>query len=313
MLSYIIKRFNNTTTINIELIDNPFTNKWRDYLLRTANRLPNLSWSTRKSPMRSHEKVNPINNFKKLKQSFELLQEHYGTDYSSEINELAHLIENPKDLKQSQLNLWTRHYVTNANDFVDNYETNHLIPQTDTPDDVIFKTIHALSQRTHELEILTHCDIERRDWLQDKLYYGIRSADANNLGDSDSLWCNGNQEPIEEKFTFDNDYRYNVWIGDDIQGKDHFKCWYDEDDASNSDIGGNTFMTPNIVFDPYMIYATTMENPEFKKFVIDSNKPINRYPIGNIININDVDWEFFRRGSKIISIILDGETLWDLS
>ncbi len=313
MLSYIIQRFQNTTTVNIELIDNSFTNRWKDYLIRTTKRLPNLSWSANKSPMLSYQKINPINHFNKLKESFELLQEHYGTDYSSEIIELNHLIENPKDLKQSHLNIWARHYTTSAYDFVTNSELNHLIPQTDTPDDVIFATIHSLNQYTHELGMLTHTHIERRAWLKDKLYYGIRSADATNLNDSNSLWGNGNQEPPGEDFTFDNDYYYNVWLGDDIQGKDHFKCWYDEDDASNDDIGGNAFMTPNLIFDPYMIYATTMENPEFKKFVLDSNKPINRYPIGNIVNINDINWELFRKGSKIISITLDGETLWEAS
>ena len=310
MLSYNIQRFNHTTTVNIELIDNSFANRWKDYLIRIAKRLPNLSWSATKSPMLSYQKIDPINRFNKLKQSFELLQEHYGTDYSYEISELAHLINNPKDLKQSQLNRWTRHYVTTAYDFVCNLETNHLIPQTDTPDSVIFATIHSLSQNARELEMLTHPDIARRAWLKDKLYYGIRSADSINLDDSDSLWGNGNQEPLGEDFTFDNDYQYNVWIGDDIQGKDHFKCWYDEDDASNDDVGGNTFMTPNLILDPYRIYATTMDNLEFKKFVFDSNKPINRYPIGNITNINDINWNVFRKGSRIISIAIDGKTLW---
>ena len=69
-------------------------------------------------------------------------------------------------------------------------------------------------------------------------------------------------------------------------------------------------MTPNILFDPFKIYATTMDNPEFKQFVLDSNKPINRYPIGNITNINDINWNVFRKGSRIISITIDGKTLW---
>ena len=312
MLNYTIQRIEKTTIINIELIDNSFTNRWKDYLVRTSKRLPNLLWSPDKKSMHSNQKINPINHFYELKQSFELLQEHYGTDYSSEISELSHLIENPKDLRQSHLNLWGRHYINSSNDFVTNLETNHLIPQTDTPDNIIFSRIHALNQHTHDLAILTHSSIKRREWLKDRVYYGIRSADARNLDDSASLWGNGNQESIEEDFTFDNDYHHTVWIADDIQGKDHFKCWYDEDDASNDDIGGNTFMTPSVLLDPGMIFATTMDNPEFKKFVIDSNKPINRYPIGNVVNIDDVNWNIFWQG-KLISIDLDGETLWESS
>jgi hypothetical protein len=312
MLSYTLQRFEKTTTVNIELIDNSFTNRWKDYLVRTIKRLPNLLWSPDKKSMCSNQQINPINHFHELKQSFELLQEHYGTDYSSEISELSHLIENPKDLRQSHLNLWGRHYINSSNDFVTNLETNHLIPQTDTPDNIIFSKIHALNQHTHDLSILTHSIIERREWLKDKVYYGIRSADARNLDDSASLWGNGNQELIVEDFTFDNDYHHTVWIADDIQGKDHFKCWYDEDDASNDDIVGNTFMTPSILIDPHMIFATTMDNPEFKQFVIDSNKPINRYPIGNIVNMDDVNWSVFWKG-KLISIELDGKTLWKSS
>jgi hypothetical protein len=312
MLSYTIKQFNKTTTLNIELIDNHFSNKWKDYLIRTLDRLPNLSWSPNTHAMFNYSGINPNKHFHELKQSFELLQEHYGNDYSSEINELARLIKNPKELKQSHLNLWGRHYITTSNDFVTNIETNHLIPQTDTPDDVIFERIHAINQHTHDLAILMYSSIERRAWLKNKPYYGIRSATDRNLGDSASLWGDGWQEPPGEDFTFDNDYHHTVWIADDIQGKDHFKCWYDEDDPSYDDIGGNMFMTPSIILDPNMIFATTMDNPEFKKFVVDSNKPINRYPIGDIVNIDDIDWSLFRKG-KLLSIVLDGETLWEAS
>jgi hypothetical protein len=118
MLSYTVQQFNKTTTLDIELIDNHFSNKWKDYLTRTLERLPNLSWSPSTHLLFNYSGLNPINHFHKLKQSFELLQEHYGTDYSSEISELLHLIKNPKDLKQSHLNLWGRHYINTSYDFV---------------------------------------------------------------------------------------------------------------------------------------------------------------------------------------------------
>jgi hypothetical protein len=54
-----------------------------------------------------------------------------------------------------------------------------------------------------------------------------------------------------------------------------------------------------------MIYGTTMNNPEFKQFVIDSKKPINRYPIGDILDMENIDWNLFKKG-KLISIVLDG-------
>jgi hypothetical protein len=296
MLSYTIQRFEKIVTINVKLIGNAFTNRWKDYLFRTIKRLPNLAWSTTARPMRNGGSIKPIDHYHKIEQSFELLHEYYGTDYTFEIAELMHLIKNPKDLKQSQLNRWHRHFTTSSVKFVANQETNV----------VIFASINALNENVHDLEILTHDNIERRELLKDKLHYGIVSANSKNLKDVASLWTDGNQESPGEDFMFDNNHNHNVWLNDDIEGKDHFKCWYDEDDASNTDIWGNTFMTPNILFDPDMIYANTMENPEFKKFVLDSNKPINRYPIGNILNIEKVDWTIFKRGNRLISIELDG-------
>jgi len=246
--------------------------------------------------MVNYGSIKPNDHFNKLIQSFELLQEHYRIDYTHEISDLYQLINNSKDLTQFQLNCWHRHFTTNAVNFVTNQETN----------DVIFSTIHSINENVHDLEICTHNKIERRESVKDKLHYGIVSANSKNLKDGTSLWTGGNQESIIENFTFDNDYNFTVWLNDDIQGKDHFKCWYDEDDASNTDIWGNTFMTPNVLLDPNKIYANLMDNVKFKKFVLDSNKPINRYPIGNILNIEKVDWTIFKRGTRLISIELDG-------
>jgi hypothetical protein len=306
MLSYTIQRFEKIVTINIELLDNSFTNKWKDYLLRTSKRLPDLSWCANYRPMVNYGIIKPNDHFNKLIQSFELLQEHYRIDYTHEITDLHQLINHSVNLKQSQLNCWHRHFTTNAVKFVADQTTHHLITYTTTVDDVIFKTINLLNEHVHDLEILTQHKIERRESVKDKVFYGIVSGNSKNLKDVESLWTGGNQESIIENFTFDNDYNCTVWLNDDIEGKDHFKCWYDEDDALNTDIWGNTFMTPNVLLDPNKIYAILMDNVKFKKFVLDSNKPINRYPIGNILDIEKVDWTIFKRGNKLISIVLDG-------
>lgn len=315
MLSYTLSKDTTIIQVNIKLLDTSFANKWKDYLIRTINRLPNLAWKPGYKPIVNYVTIKPTNTFEKLKESFVLLQKHYGTDYSFEINELDNLIQNPKELTQSHLNLWNRHFTTNASDFVTNIETNHLIPHTDTPDHIIFATIHMLNQCTHDLESIisfTRRDSVRIAPLKNKTFYSIRSADAINLDDSASLWGNGMIEDPEEDFTFNNEYHHTVWMADDIEGKDHFKCWYDEDDASNDHVHGNMFMSPNIMVDPDMIYATIMDDPEFKQFVLDSKKPINRYPIGNIVDVNTINWNVFKKG-KLISIVLDGETLWESS
>jgi hypothetical protein len=103
---------------------------------------------------------------------------------------------------------------------------------------------------------------------------------------------------------------YTVWIHEDIVGKDQVKAWLDHDDLSQFDITGNTNMTPNVSFDPFKMYNRIVNDPEFKQESLSSGKTLDRNPLGNILNIENIDFDALLSGS-VYSIELDGEMLWN--
>jgi hypothetical protein len=116
---------------------------------------------------------------------------------------------------------------------------------------------------------------------------------------------------IKDSFDFlTEEYHYDVWLNEDIQGKDHIKAWLDHDDLTQSDIWGNSFLTPNIMFDPELCYSTTLDNEEFRKEYIASNKTLNRWPLGNIVSLNNINWSDIMF-TPITTILLDDNILWE--
>jgi hypothetical protein len=309
----LIYKFNNDQTnvsIQIKLLDNSFVSNWKDYVKRTSKRLPHLVWSFH--PHHVTQQLVTNVNYKffilNILKSFILLGKHYRIDYSAEIIELKSLLIDYSTLTQHHLNKWHRHFTSLAkllNPFVSSTTF------TDTPIDKIHHAIHELNNNSHLLETLTYPKLSRINKLvPNQMYYGLHAASTNHLEDNEAIWGTETVEYITEEFDFSiQSHNHNVWITDDILGKDHFKCWFEEDDPINDDIGGNTLMTPNITFDPNKVFTRTIEDPEFQKFVINSNKKLNRYPIGDIENIDEIDWNNITN-LKLKSIELDGSILW---
>ena len=310
MLTYNFKNNIDSFSIKIKLLDNSFVTTWKNYVTRTSQRLPNLDWSVNPHniTIQMDKNVNYRLFILNLLKSFILLGKHYKIDFSNEIAELKVLIVNYDSLTQQQLNRWHRHFTTLAK-FLNPFET--VATFTDTPQSLVHHAIHELNNNTHLLETLTYPKLSRITKLvPDHLYYGLHSASTRNLENNEEIWGTETVEYIEEDFDFNTQsYNHTVWITDDILGKDHFKCWFEEDDPINNDITGNLLMTPNVTFDPNRIFEKTIDDPEFRKFVTESNKNLNRYPIGDIENTNDIPWDLITN-FKLTSIELDNETLW---
>lgn len=309
----LIYKFNNDQTnvyIQIKLLNNSFVSNWKDYVTRTSKRLPNLSWSF--SPHCVTQQLVTNLNYRfiifNILKSFILLGKHYRIDYNAEIVELKSLLIDYSNLTQHHLNKWHRHF-TSLGKNLDPFVSSTTF--TDTSIDKIHHAIHELNNNSHLLEILTYSKLSRINKLVPyQMHYGLHATSASNLEPSKAIWGTETIEYITEEFNFSaQSYNHNVWINDDILGKDHFKCWFEEDDPNNNDIGGNNFMTPNIIFDPNKIFTKTIEDPEFQQFVINSNKKLNRYPIGDIENIDEIDWNNIIN-LKLKSIELDGSILW---
>lgn len=301
-----------TAQIQVNLLDTPFVNEWKEYLKRTATRLPDILWKFSNHDIAKQYDCDPIPLLTGLRESFIFLQTNLGLDFSKEISDLAHLCETPADLSQSHLNVWHRHFTTIATEY---YSGRMQIPEGITTAEM-FTKFHTLNQNVHDLESLTYYKLSRRIPFGDKPQYSVFCADARALEGSNELWTTGHAENITE--TFDptvSDYHYNVWLNEDIQGKDHMKAWLDEDDLTQTDVWGNSFMTPNVMFDPNMIYAGVLDNQEFKNDYVASGKPLNRWPLGTVAN--EVDWESLKPGRElkrptITSIELDGVVLWEV-
>jgi len=292
--------------IAIELIDNPFIVEWIAYLKRTATRLPDIKWGTSTHNMyMSTAFPDPILRLQELYISFDYLNSNTQFDFSEELPILQELIDHPADVTQSMLNRWHRHFTTVATEY---YATNSKLQQTDE----MFHMVHGINQNVHDLEFLTYPKSIRRSIAGTNKQYSIFCADARNLDGSNALWIGGHTEAM--KFEFDpitNEYHYDVWINEDIQGKDHIKAWLDDDNLTESDIWGNSFMTPNVMFAPSMLYATVLDNPEFQAEYVASGKKLNRWPLGTLVNKHDISWSSL--GSfQLVSINIDDEVLWKI-
>jgi len=310
MLIYKFDNDNTDVSIQIKLLNNSFVATWKDYVTRTSKRIPHLVWSFH--PHHVTQQLATNVNYKifilNLLKSFILLGKHYQIDYNKEIVELKSLLIDYSNLTQQHLNNWHRHFTSLAKSLNPFVSTTTF---TDTPTDKIHHAIHELNNNSHLLETLTYPNLSRINKLvPNQMYYGLHASSTRHLEDNEAIWGTETVEYIKEEFDFNNSsYNHTVWITDDILGKDHFKCWFEEDDPSNDDIGGNTLMTPNITLDPNRVFQKTIENSEFQKFVTNSNKKLNRYPLGDIENIDEIDWNKITN-FKLKSIELDGDILW---
>jgi hypothetical protein len=325
MLVYKLKLSNNTEfDLCIDLLDTLFVNRWKSYMQDLSVQLPNIKWNfylgrCKFSSLQAVsfsgylEKLRSFSKWLvKLRDAFEFLHCHCLGNYEKELVDLEFLIKNPKELRQRHLNIWHRHFTT----IVGPYGVIALYGVTED----VFNAINAINQHVHDLEILTYMYLKNADVIKGKPLHSIQCIDdrefaikdfISNFEIKDQLWFSENSihtfpdtfDPIE------NSYRHTVWLNDDIKGKDQFKAWIEEDDLSAEDCTGNLFLTPNLMVDPDYVFATIIENPNWQEQHIKAGKPLNRWPMGDIVNLESIDWSILE-DATIQSIELDEKTLW---
>ena len=328
MLVYKLKLSNNTEfDFCIDLLDTPFVDRWKSYMQDLSEQLSDINWAFRLgkcmvsslqavSFYRYLEKLRSFSSWLvKLRDAFEFLHCHCLGNYEKELADLDFLIKNPKELRQSHLNIWHRHFTTQATEW---YSKRMAVPEGLAEETL--DAIHALNHYVHNLETLTYMYLKNVDVIKGKPLHSIQCIDdrqfainefISNFEIKDQLWNSGNSiytfpdtfDPIE------NSYRHTVWLNDDIKGKDQFKAWIEEDDLSAEDCTGNLFLTPNLMLDPSYVFATIIENPNWQEQHIKAGKPLNRWPIGDIVNLESIDWSILE-DATIQSIELDEKTLW---
>lgn len=150
------------------------------------------------------------------------------------------------------------------------------------------RQVHIINSAVHELEsFYTYQQLETRQKFNGQVQQ-ILFTDAGNMEGKDfSMWNTTITEPFDHTIQETN---YDVWLNEDILGKDLVRCFLDNDDPNNPDITGNLFLTPSLYVDIDRMYDKVLNSLEFNEWHqrLCPNKTLDRYPIGNVIERNGV-------------------------
>jgi hypothetical protein len=302
-----------TQQLEIELNDFQFTKRWKEYLIKTHNRLPDIDWlvgRANKPWMNTFEERLNIHLFRIYK-AFLFFQHTLPYDFKEEINLIEYFVLNPDAIGQLHLNKWHRYFTTLAEIYL---QENIKIPPNCTRDE-LYRNIHELNGHVHHLERFTFGKNKKRTKFGLDGQYAIHVPNKHNMSNVfNTVWAPGYVEYLDPGFfDFKNDnYNFDVWLHEDIQGKDLIRAWLDDDNINEEDVTGNIVMTPSILLDPSRIYQRVINDQQFRQDVAESHKTLDRAPLGNIKNINDINFELLIT-SKVTSITLDNKQLWSNS
>lgn len=315
MLIYYVDVGKKIVEIKIELLSNSFVEKWKDCFKRAYKVAPSLAWRINNHgntigdpPEIPYHKKNVIKeNLENLLVSFEYLHEQGVADYGKEIQRLQFLLhEDCTELDQNDLNIWHRHFTGLAIKF--------QIEQDKKP--ILWNRIHDINKYVHQCEFFTYPKIGKRLKFGDSKMFAISNYNANHDVNNDLVKVNKvccsygrfSSSNIFDCFTQSSDY--TVWLHEDILGKDQIKTWLDDDDLTEYDCTGNTILTTNITIDPTKFYHRVISDSEFRIASKESGKFVNRPPLGNVVDIENINFDEVERTGKVLAIELDGETLW---
>lgn len=300
-----------TKSINIELLNTDFVNYWKDYFVSIIAKVPQINFfgsgiNYNSKHLEPKDLIVPLLQLRKSFSYFENLELEDFTDVILEIEQLA---VNPDQIRQHHVNKWHRLFTTLEGKYLS-------IPKkffTDvTKFDELWNYVQNINLYSHAMEGHTYPLLERRKKYENKEQISLLHTTAYTVELAPDVFSVENIRWIKGwSFDFLNEeYHHTVWLHEEITGKDQMKAWLDHDDLTEFDITGNKLMTPSITLDPDMIYPGILDNEEFRKESISSGKKLDRYPLGNIVNIEEIsNWEEIRF-SKIISIDLDNKRIW---
>lgn len=259
-----------STEFLINVADTPFMDWWLAYIDNIT--WPNFNctrWFYYRKDI-SDKGVSKSVNL--LEDALSYCSEHI-TDYDWS-NSLQALENYKKEPSQLHLNILHR-------DFTSQILQKNINKYADS--DLLSAKVHNINTAVHRLEVYKTWNLlPLREKFPGKMF-SIAFTDANNMEGVDF-------SPFKYKITnevFDHKKEntdYNVWLNEDILGKDLIRCFLDGDDPNNLDITGNTFLTPNLIIDVDKTNHKILQSPEFNEWhtAMCPNKTLNRWPVGNI-------------------------------
>ena len=332
MVRYILKdKYDNVVNLDIELIDSEYVRIWKETLRKSCAEL-NFNWSFNicgswisDFNTRSPEFMDKINSQKKaclgeLITAYEYLFKVENADMSScstaphaffadTLLLLEELYDDFGKVRQHHLNDWHRHFTTLE---VRNQAKQLFNGNSDSKKYYFY--IHEINRIVHKLELLIPQTERKLKYPEE--YFSINFSNANNnslvkMDDCAKIW---NYCVLLEPGIFDfetDDYDYDVWLQEDIVGKDHKKAWLEHDDLSQCDITGNLHITPSCLIDINKLYRRIFDDQEFRKESKASGKTVDRIPLGSIVS--PIDPDQLKRSMHVQTINLDGDTIWSLT
>lgn len=303
--------------IKIELLDYYFVNRWTNYLQKLSTKCPNISWYVAGLNGVSKHRIPQDNvlDLLRIRDCFVFVNKHGLESCETEICEIERLLVYPEQVLQYHLNEWHRMFTKLEHRYI---KIGEKIPSTVDYNEV-WQTIQDINTYTHHLEQWTYIRLPRRQEFKNTMQYSIQFTNANNLHylkDQNDVFGPENIEFIEPGgFDFLNyinhtHYDSTVWLHEDITGKDQIKAWLDHDDLDEFDVTGNLLMTPSVTLDPYKIYSSVLNKHTFRNQSKNTKKTLDRYPLGNIINMDDIDFGSIF-ACKMHSVCLGDQELWN--
>lgn len=315
MLKYKFIKPNKTIIeIKIELANTAFVGLWKTYMFNLYARLPKIVWYITRHN-NNFRYLNPpalISNLSRLHASFIYFHNKKIDNYSNIIERIEYLFQHPEEITQQDLNHWHRQFTT----LINIYGGDPSITPLNTNFNDLIYYIHDVNQYVHKCEAYTYADCDRRKPFMDSPMYAVQFTNANNLelyadNDNRKVWDGSMSELPSGLFDWTKESTdYTVWLHEDIIGKDQMKAWLDHDNLAAVDITGNLSWTPNITFDPKKVYNRICNDSNFRAESILSGKTLDRPPLGNILNIESIDFDEIL-DAAVYSVELDGKLLWN--
>lgn len=302
-LVYKFKNNGKIIQLFIVLNNSIFVAKWKNYLLKLSKNLPTISFNVQPcfNELKNIDVIPFLNN---LHSAFKNLQDITKINYKNILSVIEYIQKNNFELTQSNLNDWHRNFTW----LLSSYTPNQTIDY-----DAFLINAHEINKNVHALEnyvYYNNSDTIKTNIKKIGRIFCTNADDSNHITELEELFGK-NAELITDTFDYTNqDYNFTVWLNEDIKGKDQIKAWAENDNLSAPDITGNLFMTPNIMLDPELHIKTILDNEDFRNASRLSNKTLNRWPLGNLLNPNDINWSDFE-GAILKSVELDDVVLWE--
>lgn len=259
------------TELKINMLDTNFVTKWKEYM----NRIDQPSFNMNQWHFQGWKEESD-----RIKDNIKLIED--ALQYCDKNIDTFNFAQSKKSLKRFKKNACQHHLNLIHRQFTTQTIDNHL---TDDDGLLLNQRVHDINTGVHKLEVFrTHPNLPLRQKYKGKVIAIVFTNANTKQGDYDtSIWTENQIRNCNFDHTKE-DTNHNVWLNEDILGKDLIRCFLDGDDPNNKDITGNTFFTPSIMIDVNKVYHNVLMSKEFNEWHnrLCPNKNLNRWPIGNI-------------------------------